>query len=1254
MSHPLEEKVAAIGRTARMLLLFYGVACMLAGVVLTAFVLGLADYLLRVEDTGVRLICSAMLAACGVGGFWLLVRPAWPVGRSLLQVAQQIETRFPELRDRLSSTLQFLQQDQNDPTAGSAELRRSVVAETTSFVERLPLAETLNVKRPLGIGAAALGLCLLLLSICAIDAPGAGLAFHRLLVPWSAPAWPQQHKLEFVDPPAVLAAGDDFVVTVRDIAGEMPADVQIHYEFEGKSGEVITEAMQPVASSDQSLMTARLNNVARNFRYRATGGDDQNMPWLRLQVAEPPHLQDLTIRVIPPAYTRMPESVASNGHLQAIAGSKIEISGASDKPLKSLAVVFQRDAKTEKFPLSIDGQKFAIKQDAKKPWVVTESGVYWLEATSKGGVATGSQQRWQVRVKADQPPQVSLDKPASTLFVTAGSMIPLEAKVSDDLALQSIQLEYAVQEEDATPASLQLWQPAPAETSEDKAATDAVKSHTINYKWDLAKLPTLEPGQRLRFFVSASDFLPQTGRSTQRDVAIISRAELEDRLAQRQGYLLTQLAAALAKQEETRTQTRSLEIQMNDVGKIGADDVDQLQSAELNQRQVQRQLNLDEDSIENQASQLLDDLENNRIDNPDSRRRMQALLEAVKNLGEDELPGISRKLTAAMKTARVSAQNAAQKDPPGPKPDTTDPSTTTSPAARFPVSEETKEAVAEAGAKQDQTVEKLKALVESLSKWDNYRRISREVNQIRRDQEKVAAATSSKRPEVEGKTSADLTAQQRADLKKIAQQQLELARKFDKLQNRMDEMQQQLSGADPLAAETIADALDAARRSGLSAQMQQSGRQLNENRLGQSAQTQQKIDQKLQDVLDVLANRREHELDRTLRKLKEAASQLDQVQNQQRSLRKQMAAAGKIENEEQRKRELQRLAAAQKQLAEQARRLSRQLERLQAPDASNAMQQAANSMDAAASQAEQGNGDDAGEEQDKSELELENAAQEIKQKQEQTEKDLFEEQMTRLKQSLEGMVQRQEAVIQETIRLQSLGEERTRAQRASIASLAVQQRGLAAETLDFAQQVAQAKAFELALRGAAREMTRAASQLDRGDTGEETRQAETVALDRLKQLLVALNPPEDQEQPPQNQQPSGGGGSGGEQSGQSDSISRIAQLNLLKLLQQEINRRTTALEAARDEAGELTPVQQQEQDALAVEQGELAELLLELSKPPAGNPEDDPDSLPTPGDETIPGLEDLDKDVEDLLKDADIDLAPTAGPSSDGDSPPEP
>ena len=41
-------------------------------------------------------------------------------------------------------------------------------------------------------------------------------------------------------------------------------------------------------------MIARRENVLRPFSYRVEGGDDQSMPWLDVEVVEPPAVESLS------------------------------------------------------------------------------------------------------------------------------------------------------------------------------------------------------------------------------------------------------------------------------------------------------------------------------------------------------------------------------------------------------------------------------------------------------------------------------------------------------------------------------------------------------------------------------------------------------------------------------------------------------------------------------------------------------------------------------------------------------------------------------------------------------------------------------------------------------------------------------------------------------------------------------------------------------------------------------------------------
>ena len=94
--------------------------------------LGLADYAIRFQDRGVRILCSlGLLAAFGWTCYHRLLQPLSSRWNDL-NVAARLERRFPQLSDRLQSAMEFLGQRADDSAAGSPALRRAVVAEAAA------------------------------------------------------------------------------------------------------------------------------------------------------------------------------------------------------------------------------------------------------------------------------------------------------------------------------------------------------------------------------------------------------------------------------------------------------------------------------------------------------------------------------------------------------------------------------------------------------------------------------------------------------------------------------------------------------------------------------------------------------------------------------------------------------------------------------------------------------------------------------------------------------------------------------------------------------------------------------------------------------------------------------------------------------------------------------------------------------------------------------------------------------------------
>jgi hypothetical protein len=518
----------------------------------------------------------------------------------------------------------------------------------------------------------------------------------------------------------------------------------------------------------------------------------------------------------------------------------------------------------------------------------------------------------------------------------------------------------------------------------------------------------------------------------------------------------------------------------------------------------------------------------------------------------------------------------------------------------------------------------------TFSKWDNYRRFSRQVSQLRHEQGSLAEATKSQQLRTLSKTLQQLSPQEKADLQKLAQRQTELGRRLEKTLSQMQQVGEELATGDPLAAQTLADAVAQARDEALSGRMHQASQQLEGNQLAQAAAEQQHLGEKLDELLDALTGRREHELGRKLEKLQEAAGEMKGLKEKLKGLRDKSAAAAKNPSEAERRRQLERLQKEREQVQSELRRLARKLERLQAERAAESLARAAEHSQQAGDSAELGDSAAHDTQSDLAEQELEAAEKDLAQQIAQAEQDLLDEQLARLEQSLEGMISQQTNIIDETIRLEELRQENgslTRGQAASVRTLAEQQRGLIDEATDFAEKIKAAEVFYLGLTGAVDEMNRTAQRLAQADTGSQSQRSAENARARLKQLLEALKSSNDGSASPEE---SGSGGSGGNQGGGQDGIHNLAQLKLLKMLQQSLHDRTEQLHDARARTGRWNEDEIAEVGRLAVEQGKLADLLFKLSQPQESSPADDAELLPEEGE----GVDELEQELRNALEEA--------------------
>ncbi|MGE5754118.1 MAG: DUF4175 domain-containing protein, partial [Planctomycetaceae bacterium] len=265
---------------------------------------------------------------------------------------------------------------------------------------------------------------------------------------------------------------------------------------------------------------------------------------------------------------------------------------------------------------------------------------------------------------------------------------------------------------------------------------------------------------------------------------------------------------------------------------------------------------------------------------------------------------------------------------------------------------------------------------------------------------------------------------------------------------------------------------------------------------------------------------------------------------------------------------------------------------------------AASKMGKAGDELDLDQADQAGQDQDDALADLEDAQEEVKRARHDAEELLAMEQLLKMGDQLKSLGERQQTVVTRTDEYEALRARRegrlTLAQRAGIRNLGLVESGLREETGELVEKLEGAPVFALTLKRAAEGMETAARRLQELKTDEETRRAAVAAADRFKQLIESLKP----DAPKQGGAQKGGDGDGGGGSGSGDGIPPAAQVKMLKALQQEINERTEFYDELRRRKKGLTPEQSTDLDRLHEDQGTLADIVRDLTRPKVDDGED--------------------------------------------------
>jgi nucleolar protein involved in exit from mitosis len=435
---------------------------------------------------------------------------------------------------------------------------------------------------------------------------------------------------------------------------------------------------------------------------------------------------------------------------------------------------------------------------------------------------------------------------------------------------------------------------------------------------------------------------------------------------------------------------------------------------------------------------------------------------------------------------------------------------------------------------------------------------------------------------------------------------------------RMKQEAERREKTEPELAEKLKDAVKEAEKDNkILGNMRDAREKLDKNQLNDAGKNQSQAAAGLENLARKLGRQTEAEQEQLIRRLRQAAEELEKIKKEEEGLRKKIK---ELEDKKQKggltpqqEDELKRLKKREEELQKDTQELAKRLSKDGRADrARQALERAAK------------NRDEMLERLNEAERELDRARQ--------REQEVLErEQLTRILEVIERLRDRQAALIADTDdlrkRVKDFGKW-TLGHRKSLLGLRNAQNGLKdevekiipedlASTPVFARMLQRsAEAMGLAAKRATdlnEEVAPEGSSPDKLPDAELTRQ-QKQALVRLEQVVDAVKSQLEAPPPPAPKQGNnpGGGDPGDGSPPPQNGLPPLAQLKLLKTLQLDVNKRSDEFHKAHSDLKKLSDAEQTEYNSIIRDQQDVRELVEEMRRPPEDKPAADKPAGPKP------------------------------------------
>lgn len=1153
--HEVLREIESIRRRARLMLLAQRAAVLAAWVIGIALTLVVFDYVFRLPGPA-RLGLDIVAAIAILAALWRYIAPAVRFRPSLTDMALRFERSIPALRGHLASGVDFIlgHEAEQSPLAAQA------VSEAQQRVGRENLRSLVAPKRTLS-DLSVFVLAAGLVAVLCITMPGsASIAAQRWFNPLGDARWLKRTGVESAMAGDVHPLGKALPLRARVTRGlSEEMRVMAHYRLvrEGEAG-----AWEQVALTRQQddLFERLIEPSADSIEIRFSTQDDET-PVESIRLVPAPRIERAELLITPPAYAASVIDQATvdlgPGTDERAALSPPALAGSQ----ASLALMFNKPVPTD---VSSDAWKSLLN------WRVDESEERYVGDDAKLLAAVDDEGRaaeW-------------------TITWTLGATTRLQPIPVDEYGLTGPDdVSYRIEAHPDAPPTATIIDPATDRTclpqayvplkaeARDDVLVDTLALHAavndqeprdimsqrgqgtqvqLDEMLDCSMLE-VEPGDTVTLVAAASDTYAFEGatheavQSSPRRLRIISEAEFVEQVYQNLSAVRDSAIRIEQEQGDLRDRLdngQSRPGDLRDQSRVG--------------QQIERQREA--------LSQISDRVRDNRLGDRGIEELLAEAAEVLEQAGQAS-------------NAASEALAEAQQNPPENE-------------------QQAREQSEQRRAAQQRVSDELAALIEMLDRGQDSWVMRRQVEQLLNDQRALEQEARQTTDRTRGQDPSQLTDEERRSLNELTRQQEELARRaqdlVDDLRNRADQIRE----SDPDLSQSMDEAARQAQQQQLEQKMDEAAQQLQQNQGQRASEQQQQAMQALQNMLDQLEKTERARAQRLARQIESLLQSLDAlIAAQETQLGALLAAEGQYSGLDNAMLQLSRNTYAVLDLAVEGGRDLAEIARL-IEAAAGAQEAAITALRAASIDATSAR---QSEEESLARLkEARDLAAEMQEKLQQQEQQRRKQELIRAYLDLH---ERQVGLKAETQNL--AGAELDRRQRVQARQLGNEQAQIRTEARDLfdqTQELAESFVFEASHSQIHALAGQVVEDLRNARVGPAALMREQDIADRLLALATALQDSESNrefEEPGDSQQ--GGGGGGG---GQQQLVPPIAQLKLLRGLQESVYRSTRLLDesgASLDEAARSTRLD--ELGAAQQELTDLAQRLIEMMQQGSGMPD---------------------------------------------------